>query len=310
MKNMDKLIENWNIGDIEEKFEIKPGVFKLVTQKGSYILKRKKSEKAILFEYEMLSHLKSKEIPVSVPLRNLSEQPWIKIDNELYSIYPFIEGQALLYDYKKNNTQVITEYGRVLAQLHNALKDYKPSIEIYEMDIIHELFDWAIPTIERNLNKDKLDNFKSTIQGIKTKITSIIGKLPIQLIHRDPHPQNMIFQAGKWKGFIDFDLCCKGHRTFDSSYILTGLLLEGFQSASNRKKWLDLVNPIISGYEEVNKLTIEEKDSIWYIFLSIQLISSAYFFDVNNENLAHQNLDAFYWIYNSFGEIAEMILET
>lgn len=299
MHNFNKLLKNWSIAEILKNVKIQPGVYKIVTKNGSYILKRKKNKEIILLEYEMLNHLKTKDIPTSAPLKNINGMLWLEVDDKLYAVYPFIEGESLLYDYNKNNIEIIYKYGRNLGRLHIGLEDFTPSNQICHMDILKELFDWAIPTIEKNIDIDMLDKFKATIDIIKNDMVFTVNSLAKQPIHRDPHPQNMIFENGEWRGYIDFDLCRMGHKVFDLSYILTGLLIRDFEIKSTRDKWLNLIHPIISGYEETNSLSKEEKDSMWYIFLSIQLICIAYFFDINDINLAYKNLDSFYWIYNS-----------
>jgi len=35
---------------------------------------------------------------------------------------------------------------------------------------------------------------------------ALYGKLPKQLIHRDPNPSNILFEGDEVSGFIDFDL--------------------------------------------------------------------------------------------------------
>ncbi len=307
MKNFNGLLKDWEIEEILESFEIKSGVYKLVTERSSYILKKKKNKEIIVLEHRMLSYLKTKDIPASAPLKSINGVLWLEIHDELYAVYKFVEGESILYSYDKDNSDIIYEYGKVLGGLHKALKGYTPLDKVHEMDILKELFTSTIPAIEKNISIDRVEKFKSTINSIKDNMVSIIQKLDKQTIHRDAHPENMIFKDGEWKGFIDFDLCRKAPKVFDLSYILTGLLIGDFERESSRKQWLNLIPIMISGYEEYNGLSQNEKNSMWYIFLSIQLICIAYFFDINNNDLADQNLDAFYWIYNSKSMIQEKI---
>ncbi|MBQ8546947.1 MAG: phosphotransferase, partial [Lachnospiraceae bacterium] len=107
---------------------------------------------------------------------------------------------------------------------------------------------------------------------------ALYEKLPKQVIHRDPNPGNIILAEDKW-GFIDFELSEKNVRIFDPCYAATAILSESFEAGNEVKlaKWVQIYKNIITGYDDVVKLTVEEKAAIPYVVLSNQLLALAWF---------------------------------
>lgn len=73
--------------------------------------------------------------------------------------------------------------------------------------------------------------------------------LPRQLIHRDVHFGNFLFDHGEFSGYIDFDLSQKNIRIFDICYFLTGLLSSQIGSGLDTEEWLRIVKDAAAGYE-------------------------------------------------------------
>ena len=124
----------------------------------------------------------------------------------------------------------------------------------------------------------------------------IYEKLPKQIIHRDMHPNNILFINKKVVGFIDFEISVKSIRILDICYCLTAILSESFNEG---EKWLNYIKPLISGYQSINKLTNDELDSIVLCLLLIEFIFTGYFISVENDKLALLNYDILKWIYES-----------
>ncbi|HPT78477.1 MAG TPA: hypothetical protein PK830_05185 [Candidatus Atribacteria bacterium] len=62
---------------------------------------------------------------------------------------------------------------------------------------------------------------------------------------------------------------------WDVCYCATGILSEGSDEAY--EKWLDILGGILEGYDRVGKLTSEEKQAVFYVICSVQMICIAYF---------------------------------
>ncbi len=72
-----------------------------------------------------------------------------------------------------------------------------------------------------------------------------------------------------------FDLSEVNIRLWDVCYCATGILSEGSEEAY--EKWLDILGGILNGYDRVGKLTPEEKQAVFFVICSIQMICIAYF---------------------------------
>jgi len=160
------------------------------------------------------------------------------------------------------------KYGKALAKLHLALKDIEADIMPNEKNQYKEVVEWAMPKIElpEGFVEDYIKNFGA-----------IFPSLPKQLIHRDPNPSNILFANGEITGFIGFDISEHNMRLWDVCYCATGIL-SGWKEDDEqiKEKWLLILQGIIHGYDSITPLTIEEKQSIYYVIMSIQLIFIAY----------------------------------
>ena len=58
-------------------------------------------------------------------------------------------------------------------------------------------------------------------------------------------------------------------------YCATSILSE--TCVRRYEKWLNILGGILQGYDHENKLTLEEKQAVFYVICSIQMICAAYF---------------------------------
>jgi Ser/Thr protein kinase RdoA (MazF antagonist) len=298
MADLFNVIEKWNIPEAVEQIKLKDKGFKLKCVDGTeYFLKAKENVDKIYSEEELLIFLKNNDIPVSVPLRTKDNSLYVSSESVNYCMYKFIKGEHLNYESYEDIKKAVKLYGCVLGKLHSVLNKYKGNANnIEDMDLYHDVFNWAIPTIIEQLKDSKVN---SILKDLSNEMKNIFNALPKQYIHRDFHGENVLFEGSKWVGLIDFDLCVRGYKVFDIGYILTSILVTDFSNKEYRNNWVTLIKILIDSYSKENSLTETEKQAIWYILISIQLIFTAYYFGVKNEKLANQNLEVFYWLYDN-----------
>ena len=294
-----ELLKKWGITDVVECKEYSNYTAIAVTTAGKekYILKPKGTVDKIQSEYELLKHIDKNGIAAPVPLKTLEGKLYVEDGGKNYALYKYIEGETIHYDFNVNNKEVLFKHGEALGKLHKVMNTYDGSTEhIKTMNLEEDIFSWAMPSILKNAPHNRI---KEIIEDITPKMKDLFSRLPKQYIHRDPHGGNLLFREGNFIGFIDFDLCMIGYKAFDLCYVMTGILSEGFKEEKNREKWLELIVEIQRGYETENLLLPVEKESFWYIFLSTQLIFTAYYYGANNEDMAKNNLEMLYWIYDN-----------
>lgn len=189
--------------------------------------------------------------------------------------------------------------GEVIGQLSNALTNI--DVLVNEADIYESVVNWAIPQLKGKTNIP---------EHIFRDYAEIFGKLfpelPKQVIHRDPNPGNIILADDKW-GFIDFELSEKNVRIFDPCYAATAILSESFDGTEETRlsKWIQIYKNIIYGYDDVAKLTEEEKKAIPYVVLSNQLIALAWFAgEEKYQDLYETNKKMTEWIVEVFDKLS------
>jgi Ser/Thr protein kinase RdoA (MazF antagonist) len=124
------------------------------------------------------------------------------------------------------------------------------------------------------------------LQLSQKELLACYDELPKQLIHRDMHYGNLLFNNGVFSGYIDFDLSQKNVKIFDICYFLIGLLIDHDKKKDDVDKWYEIVSSFIKGYETINHLTKREKDSIGCLMKNIEILFVAYFLGEEDEVLA------------------------
>lgn len=189
-----------------------------------------------------------------------------------------------------NDTSIALTIGENIAKLHNKLKFY--DIDDFEQA---NIYDDCI----NNLNKvKKVANLSNELcEKYKNEFGKLTNKLPVQPIHRDINPSNMIFAGKEFKGFVDFDLTEVNVRIFDICYCATAILSECFNNQINFEVWQKILNNLIEGYNRIDKLSEHEIEAIPYVIYSIEIICIAYFSKYDKfEELTKTNISMLKWL--------------
>lgn len=158
--------------------------------------------------------------------------------------------------------------GEIIGQLHLALSKIEPPVN--DADLYATVRDWALPK-----SKEALGLTEGFSKAYIETLGTLFDKLPRQVIHRDPHPGNIIRSGDRW-GFIDFELSERNVRIYDPCYAATAVLSETFRTGET-EKWMTIYQNIVYGYHSVAKLTDEERQAIPYVILANQLVCVAWF---------------------------------
>lgn len=288
---IQKLLSHWNLQDenvsniYNENTGRKSENAYYVGEK--YIIKFSANYGCIKNSICIANSLAEQNLPAAEMIKTADGSEYLQ-DGELYFVVTKrIKGSQLKCEYIFKNTDIAYKIGSNIAKLHNALKAFDES-NYKKSDILSDVKS-ALPKVQNsvNLNDDFLKNF-----------SAIFDKLPIQIIHRDINPSNMIFDEGEFKGFIDFDLTEVNIRIFDICYCATAILSECFNNSNiDKNKWLEIFDNLVKGYESITPLSEYEKQALPYVIYTIQIICIAYFsqFDKFN-NLTKINIDMLKWI--------------
>jgi Ser/Thr protein kinase RdoA (MazF antagonist) len=133
------------------------------------------------------------------------------------------------------------------------------------MDLFRHVTEWALP--KSNVNIELSNDFI-------VELGELCPQLPKQLIHRDTHPENILWYDGDVSGFIDFDIAQCNVRLWDICYCATALLPDC--KREERALWFDVLRNILGGYDSVATLTDVEKRAVYYVICSIMFVFIAW----------------------------------
>lgn len=212
-------------------------------------------------------------LTAAVPIETKAGQEYILEGELYYCLTKRIQGTQLKVNciYEDDYAEKARFVGEILGQLSLALA--KVDAVLQEPNLYESVVNYALPKL-----RGKLYVPEDIFTGYEKEFAFLYQKLTKQVIHRDPNPGNLIFTKEGW-GVIDFELSEKNIRIFDPCYAATAILSETFELGNEEKlkKWLVIYQNILCGYDEVVKLTAEEKKAVPYVVLSNQLLALAWF---------------------------------
>lgn len=192
--------------------------------------------------------------------------------------------------------------GEVLGSLHQAFRKCEESlckhsepadetISFPDCSLLDEMNGWVRDSLNREHWLDE-KNFCRAVQ----KLAENYEELPRQLIHRDVHPGNFLFDRGAFSGYIDFDLSQRNIRIFDLCYFLAGLLAAQAGNGMEEIQWYEVIRRTAAGYESRIPLTAAEKRAVPYVMENIELLFAAYFNEPETKNFRDNALELFRFI--------------
>ena len=210
-------------------------------------------------------------IPTAKIIKTIKKENYLQSGELYFYVTSRIKGFQLKVKDIFADPQFTLQIGKNMAKLHIALKQFDGSI--YKDTNIYSDCLEILPAI-----KDELYLSDSFICNYTKTFGELYDALPKQPIHRDLCPTNMLFDNGRFSGFVDFDLAEVNLRIFDICYCATAILSECFGDASiDKEKWKNIYQKLIEGYEIISPLNNEEKQALPYVIYSIQMICIHYF---------------------------------
>lgn len=187
--------------------------------------------------------------------------------------------------------------GESIARLHNALAEVEEDILPSEQNLFAHVTEWALPRVQKQNVQWNMGISDSFFAEYMRDFGALFEKLPKQLIHRDPNPCNILFRDGEVSGFADFELSERNVRLWDPCYCATGILSEQRGVDNAYDKFPEILEGILRGYDRAAHLTAEEKQAVYYVLCSIQMICVAYFESVSEyKDLAETNREMLTYI--------------
>lgn len=285
---IQKLLYHWNLQDNNIKTIVNENTGK--QNENAYYIG---NDYVIKFSANLAVIKKSIVFSDVVKLRNGNE--YLQDGDLYFIIIKRIKGKQLKCEDVFADVNIAYIIGVNIAKLHKTLKEFD-SADYKKADIYNDCLS-GIKSIKElaNLENYFVDDYKNTF-------CKLISQLPMQLIHRDLNPSNMLFDNGEFKGFIDFDLTEVNIRIFDICYCATAILSECFTNSNNDKNnWIDILNNLIEGYNSINELNEAERKSVQYVIYSIEIICISYFSQYDKyAELTKTNIKMLDWLIENY----------
>lgn len=295
--NVQKIINEWAI---EEK-DVRQ-IYDSAWQVGeNTVLKTYKDVNMLQRNIKVLNILDRMGIPVGGIVLTKDKKTYAR-DNEYYYILTNKLSGSNITDIHKN-TVITSEMGCVLAKLHKVFKVCETQDDFWNNSLLKEMKGWIKDVfVKNNWNYIDESKFDDTVKNLE----NLYDKLPVQLIHRDVHLGNFLFDKGSFSGYIDFDLSQKNIRIFDLCYFMLGLMSEEELLDITEEQWFGILEHLFEGYERECRLFAEEKLAVPYVMESIEFLFAAWFMEQNDRKCVEDAMR----IYQFVERNVERILKT
>ena len=185
--------------------------------------------------------------------------------------------------------------GKAVAELHLALKRIEDKSDIFEADFHNEFISWILPELERC----GISLADGVIDSLHAFFEQDYMLLPHQLIHRDMHTSNLLFEDGELSGYLDFDMCQRNVRMFDIVYLGCSQLVENYMDKARLAIWREIFSGVFQGYNELLPLNEEEMNAIPPLFLFDQVLFTAFYSKIGQLETAKNCSEMTNWVYNN-----------
>ncbi|CAG9623288.1 phosphotransferase enzyme family protein [Sutcliffiella rhizosphaerae] len=301
--DIKKITSSWGIGIKNYKKLSERATLIVTNDEDKFIIKRKDNLEQFNNELKLISLLRNNNFSTQIPLSNKQGNFSVPYKDSNYSIYSYLEGCTFNREESLNNPIIPRLLGETIADLNKIMKSADFLSEYPNKDLYKMVYGFAVNEISK---VDISSELYSVYQELEEDVKNIVDILPKQLIHRDAHIHNIIFNNNRLSGVIDYEMVEVNVSIFDLCYCTTSVLSEVFTKEELRGKWFNFVGNVVTAYNQVNPLAAYEKESIWYVMLCIQTIFMGYF--SSNEDIYKINKAMFQWIYENRNQIDDKVL--
>ncbi len=282
-----KILKNWNIeGELTQIYHSAWSV------NDTYVIKEYADESQLKRNITMFKTLVKEQmlVPAVIPLPN--GEAYYKHKDKLYLLTTHLQGKNNV-DLNQQDDEWLFDFGKIIGQLHQAFQVCQKEISFWNNSLLEEMTGW----VKSDLDKYKLSTLQlEDADEAIHQLSEVYHQLPTQLIHRDIHLGNFLFDEDQFVGYIDFDLSQSNIRIFDLCYFLLGILSAANNHTVIIDTWLNLVKNVVNGYDSTNPLKQVEKEAIPCVMQNIELLFAAYFAGLDNETMTEDAVKLFYLV--------------
>ena len=263
-----------------------------------YVLKVYRDGEALKRNLKILQILSEMNIPVAEIVLTEDQERYVECDNVFCFLSKRLPGKKIgqIGDVKK----AAMKMGEIIADLHIAFRRCESEDVFWTNSLLDEMHGWVKDNLEKNhwnyIGREAYEETVSQLEGV-------YDQLPMQLIHRDVHFGNFLFDNGEFCGYIDFDLSQRNIRIFDLCYFLLGLLTEEEKLGITQEEWFTMVQNVFAGYDRKVKLSAVEKQAVPCVMECIELLFVAWFEEAEEVRCAQDAFKIYEFVKRQAGKL-------
>jgi len=264
-----------------------------------YVLKRSAaSVPAGSCRCDLLANLVGTGVPVSAPVYARNGKSEVRIGKYVYSVFSYIEGEKADSNISHATPELAVELGIFTGRLHKALEEIDDD-QLERTNLLKSL-----TAALRYFSAGDLEMELESVEEFFTDFYKIYYRLPVQIIHGDYHPGNIIIHEGKVSGIVDFDCATREVKVLDLAYLVHSVFAE-FLKMGSPSLFLYLLPYLLEGYSSENTLSSSERESFVYLLSAISIIQIHYFTAKELTEEARFAKNVFKWLYKNSSRIKE-----
>ena len=249
----------------------------LRTDKGIYLLKRRARGKddpfKVAFCHQLQLYLAAKQFPLphlmGTKADNNSMLQW---KGCIYEVFEYIQGSG--YD---NSLEATQDAGKILGLFHKLVRDYQPEYEppqgSYHAAKSVQSALTQVPSTLAQMDPQNAQTHAGRVEQVISFLANAYNEAavranemglpdwPMQIVHSDWHPGNMLFRKTRVVAVIDYDAARLSQRIIDAANGALQLSIIG--GGDDAAQWPDYVDEsrfkrFLRGYDSVNVLSKSE----------------------------------------------------
>lgn len=263
-----------------------------------YLLTAYKSHHKLQRHVNVLKTLDHAQVRVAKLVPLADKRLYLQVDDVYYVLTTKLKGKAMTSLDKCDHD--MKDLGRLIGSLHVAFKLCQEKMSYWHNSLLEEMQGWV--SQELNLRQGQ-DKFSVDAQAVIDSLEEIYSTLDQQLIHRNIHMGNFLFDKGKFSGYDNFDWSQSNIRIFDICYFIMGTLSQSTPFDLSDYEWLHALKDLVEGYHSVMTISREERRAIPCVCMAIELLFVAYFRDQGNQVAADEAQRLFYYVKDKIPQI-------
>jgi len=298
-KMINEILKNWDI-DCEAK-QIHHSAWSINNE---YVLKEYSDENSLKRNIGMFKTLYKENVPVPKVISLPNGEEYYKSCDKQYILTTQLKGKNNI-DLNECDDKWLFDFGTIIGNLHLAFGECQKDISFWNNSMLEEMNGW----VSQKLTKFKPEYLDmNDAENSISQLSEVFHKLPKQLIHRDIHLGNFLFDEQGFSGYIDFDLSQSNIRIFDICYFLLGALSGGINSRVKCEDWFRLLKQVVNGYDSKLTLSSEERESIPCVMKNIELLFVAYFLGLGDGKMAENAANLFSFVKDHESRILDELM--